>query len=56
MRTDKCKKCSEKFEVVEIGGGQPYKPDNADIECPCCHHKTSEKTTGYFITKKLSRS
>ncbi len=46
MRTDKCEKCGEKFEVVEIGGGQPHRPELNDIECPFCGDKTREKTTG----------
>lgn len=55
MRTEKCEECSEKFEVVEIGGGQPHTPEADDIECPFCGHKTWEKTAGYFQTKKIPR-
>jgi DNA-directed RNA polymerase subunit RPC12/RpoP len=55
MRVDKCERCSESFEVIEIGGGQPHKPESDDITCPYCGHQKWEKTTGTFITKKLCR-
>lgn len=55
MRTNKCEKCNEKFEVVEIGGGQPFKPESGEIKCPSCGHLTWEKTTGYFVTNKIPR-
>lgn len=57
MGVRKCDECGERFNLIETGGGQPYKPESDDIECPYCKHQTWEKTTGVFTTEKshLSR-
>ncbi len=50
-----CSDCEEQFEVKEINGGQPYRPERESIDCPYCGAKTWEKTTGYFETSKVVR-
>jgi DNA-directed RNA polymerase subunit RPC12/RpoP len=55
MRTKKCEKCGEKFEIVENNGDGFDRPTSTEIECPSCKDVTYEKSTGYFVTKKLPR-
>ena len=54
MRVETCEKCEEEFELTEINGGGPMKPEYDTIVCPHCGYSTREKTTGYFDTKKLT--
>lgn len=55
MRTKICEKCCEKFGVVEKNGDGFDRPTSTEVKCPSCDHVTYEKSTGYFMTKKLSR-
>ncbi len=53
MGIQTCDNCDKPFDVQEIGGGQPHKPERESIDCPYCGHKTWSRSTGYFQTSKL---
>lgn len=55
MSIEICEECKTEFRYVEIGGGQPSKPEIDDIQCPSCGHQRWELTTGYFQTEGISQ-
>ena len=53
MGIQACERCGERFDVQEINGNQPHKPERESIDCPHCGHKTWSRSTGYFQTTQL---